>query len=458
MTTMWRIVLTIAVSLVAASGGFAQDWEETQKLLASDGASGDRFGYAVAADAGTCVIGATADDVQAGSAYVFVNNSGVWTAQAHLVATDGTGGGRRLGSAIAISGDTVVLGAFGDNVNDSASGSAYVFVRNNGVWSEQAKLVPDDGARLDQFGISVAIDGDTIVVGAHQDDDRGDRSGSAYVFERQSGAWTQRQKLLASDGLSLSYFGKSVALRGETLLVGSYKADFAGAVYVFSSDNGVWSESAKLIPDDRQGNDQFGWSVALGEDFAAIGAIDTDDLGFGSGSVYVFDQAGGGWAQHSKLLATDGGINEQLGYCVAVDGDQIVSGAWLKDDPEQDSGAAYIFARVGSSWVQADKIFPSDPIPFGYFGASAAITDGTVFAGAYQDDDLGNLSGGAYVFSSDANGCVADWNTDGTVDTRDFIAYLNAWTSGDTGADLNDDEVVDTRDFIVFLNLWVAGC
>jgi hypothetical protein len=269
-------------------------WTEQAKLLASDGASTDYFGRSVALDGDTALIGADADDDngdESGSVYVYVRTGGVWTEQTKLLAGDGAAGDY-FGAAVAIDGDTAIIGAQSDDDNGSNSGSAYVFLRQDGWWSQWGKLLPVDGAAGDYFGAAVAIGSSIAIIGSFCDDDNGDDSGSAYVFSRTGISWTQQAKLLPADGGTQNQFGRKVALDGVTAIIGSAYDDdngpHSGSAYVFTHAVGVWAEKAKLLPVDGAAYDDFGWSVAVDGDTALIGAWRDDDNGDESGSAYVF--------------------------------------------------------------------------------------------------------------------------------------------------------------------------
>jgi uncharacterized protein (TIGR03437 family) len=205
-------------------------WTQQQRLTADDGAGGDLFGHSVAVSGDTVVVGAKLDTIGAnsdqGSAYVFVRGGAVWTKQQKLTADDGAAGDQ-LGVSVAITGDTIVVGAPLDDVGDkSDQGSAYVFVRSGAVWTKQQKLTPDDGEAFDSFGDSVAISGDTVVAGA-PGDKIGENivQGSAYVFVRSltpgGATWTKQQKLTADDGEFGDQLGSSVAVSGDTVVAGA---------------------------------------------------------------------------------------------------------------------------------------------------------------------------------------------------------------------------------------------
>src|SRR5439155_1682035 len=193
-------------------------WTQQQKVTASDGAAADQFGTSVSLSADTAVVGSPADDLpgagDAGSGYVFVRTGTTWTQQAKLVASDAATGDL-LGQSVAISGDTVVAGAPGDDVPAAVdAGSADVFVRAGTTWTLQPEILPAAGA---PFGSATALSGDTVVLGAPDD---GAGAGSAYVFVRSGTLWSQQQKLLASDGTAGDHLGLSVSLSADTVVVG----------------------------------------------------------------------------------------------------------------------------------------------------------------------------------------------------------------------------------------------
>ena len=270
------------------------------KLLAPVGSTVDSYGWSVATYGDTIIVGAPHDDdfgTFSGSAHVFVRSGDEWTHQAKLLAPDGAAFGN-FGHSVAIYGDNVVVGAWGDAGNGMASGSAHVFVRSGGNWTQQAKLLAPDGAQVDFFGYSVGIYQDTIVVGAGWDDDNGEDSGSAHVYARSGDNWTHQAKLLAPDGVSGDLFGDCVAIYEDTVVLGAYldddKGGDSGSAYVFHWRGETWTYQAKLLAQDGSELDSFGSSVAICGDSIVVGAIgdDHNDNGDASGSAYVFRAQG----------------------------------------------------------------------------------------------------------------------------------------------------------------------
>ena len=269
------------------------------KLVADDGDDTDSFGYSVDIDGETAVVGAWSDEdpngFSAGSAYVFVRSGTTWSQQAKLLPSDGDASDG-FGRAAAIDGETVIIGATGDeDPNGAGAGSAYVFVRSGTTWRQQAKLVAADGDSGDNFGRSAPIDGETAIIGAAGDEDpNGSVAGSAYVFVRSGTTWSQQAKLLPADGDDNDYFGLSAAIDGETAIIGAAfdedsNGSSAGSAYVFVRSGTTWSQQAKLLAADGDSSDLFGWSVAFDDETVLVGArADEDPNGSGAGSAYVF--------------------------------------------------------------------------------------------------------------------------------------------------------------------------
>ncbi len=433
-------------------------WVQKAKLLPTDGAKWDYFGDSVAVSGDTVVVGAWGDDYgveNVGSAYVFVKPEGSWSETLHQSAKLRPSDGAQrdeFGFSVAISGDTVVVGSSYDSDNGEWSGSAYVFVEPEGGWSgtltESAKLLPSDGAAGDRFGYSVAIGGDTIAVGAWGDDDNGDIAGSAYVFVEPVGGWSgtlnQSAKLLAAGGAEFDYFGDSVAISGDTVVVGADGDDDngnnSGSAYVFVEPVGGWSgtlnQSAKLLAADGAAEDAFGGSVATGGDGGAVvvGAAGDDDNGDGSGAAYVFVEPEGGWSgtvnESAKLLAADGAAGDGFGECLAVsdDASSVVVGVQGDDDKGDDAGSAYVFVEPGEGWSgtldMSAKLLAADGVAEDWFGASVAISGDIVVVGAFGNDDNDDDSGSAYVFEGSPSGlAIAKDVTPVTAVPGDTLTY-----------------------------------
>jgi hypothetical protein len=434
------------------------------KFCASDGAVEDHFGYSVAIDGNTALVGAERDDDNgsySGSAYIFRFNGSNWVEEAKLLASDGAAYDC-FGYSVAIDGNTALVGAPYDNDKGSASGSAYIFRFNGSTWVQQAKLLASDGAASDVFGYSVAIDGNTALVGARYDDDNGSYSGSAYIFRFNGSNWVQEAKLLASDGATYDYFGYSVAIDGNTALVGADGDDDhgydSGSAYIFRFNGSNWVQEAKLLASDGAAYDYFGISVAIDGNSALVGAHYDDDKGYDSGSAYIFRFNGSSWVQEAKLLASDGAAYDYFGHSVAIDGNTALVGADGDDDKGSNSGSAYIFRFNGSTWVEKTKLLALDGAAWDEFGYSVAIDGSTALVGAYGDDDNGSLSGSTYVFPT----IPGDLDGDGLVNFFDYSLLAEQWLDlpGQPSADVapcGGDCIIDQQDLKILCEHWLEG-
>jgi hypothetical protein len=444
-----------------------ENWTQIQKLLASDGATRDYFGYSVSLSGDTALIGAYWDDDNgdgSGSAYVFTRTGTTWTQQQKLLPSDGAEGDY-FGISVSISSDTALIGANNDDDNGDLSGSAYVFVRDGTTWTQQAKLLAPDGEAWDQFGENVALDDDTALIGAPYDDNS---TGSAYVFIRIGNFWYPNGILRASDRASWDVFGCSVCLNGDTAIIGTCGDDDngenSGSAYVFTHTKTGWTQQEKLLALDSTSFDGFGFSVSLSSDTALISAPFSI---YNKGSAYVFTQSGTNWTQKNKLLALDGAEYDNFGWAVALNGDIALIGAPYNDHYSNRSGSAYIFTDNGTTWTQQEKLLASDGAMEDVFGDSVSLDDHTALIGAYWDDDNGNRSGSAYVFikenqppianffwspkhpvtnqpvtfdataSYDSDGTITtyewDWNNDGiTEENHTTPTATHAWTAPGT--------------------------
>ena len=427
--TSWTIALTMVVCLVIGSMVRADSaWLEQQKLTASDGEVGDQFGCSVSASDDYAIVGADSDDGQRGAAYVFVRDGGGWTEQAKLVASDGVPGDR-FGASVHISGDWAAAGASYDN---AGSGSTYVFRRSGASWTEVVRLRATDGSPGDCFGASVCIGGDYLIVGAFGDDDRGYESGSAYIFRWNGSNWLQEAKLRASDGASRDYFGQAVSMSADYALVGASGDDVkAGSAYVFKRSGASWMQQAKLKGSDPAVIDLFGRAVCISGKYAVAGACQDGDNGAESGSAYVFRRIGENWIQQVKLAASDAKAGQRFGGAVCLSGNYAIVGAEGDDASGTGCGSVYVFEREGESWVEQGKLMASDADVNDYFGWWVSISGGRALVGAVWDDDNGNESGSAYMFDQVVCPDV-DLSGDCFVDFVDLGLMVREWLEGVT--------------------------
>jgi hypothetical protein len=370
----------------------APAWMQQQELIASDGAANDSFGISVSVSGDTAVIGACGAN-GAGAAYVFVQNGGLWRQQQELAASDGATNDC-FGASVAVSGDTAVIGASAKN---SGRGAAYVFVLSGGLWSQQQELTASDGAAFDEFGVSVSVIGDTALIGAIS---KNAYQGAAYVFVLGGGVWTQQQELTASDGAAGDCFGGDVAVSDDWAVIGAVeKNNDRGAAYVFVLSGGVWSQQQELTLSDAAAFDEFGASVSAIGDTAVIGAVGKNAY---QGAAYVFVLSGGVWTQQQELTASDGAAGDGFGSSVSMSGDLALIGAGGKTVNSQVSqGAAYVFALSGTTWTQQQELTASDGGVFDQFGNSVSVSGNTVVIGAASKTINSQPNqGAAYVFAA----------------------------------------------------------
>ncbi len=369
----WSFLLLILGWSVTSS--FAQ-CDETE-LNPSDGAGDDNFGYAIALDQNYLTIGAPGDDTDAGSVYIFRKSGGAFVEQTKLIASD-----RQdydyFGAAVALQRNRIVVAAPFDDDLGNLSGSVYVYTADGTNDFAEEKLHAADGLADAQFGTAVATLGNRIVVGAPYDNAAGYAAGAAYVFRRAGATWVQEAKLISSDIHAFDIFGVSVAMGGRLMAVGALGAQTngvrVGAVYVFALENGNWVQQAKLVTNDPNELDFFGSSVAVTRDGSRIiaGARGKD---FEAGAAYVFRRDGDTWVQESKL-PTD--ITGALGTSVAINYPYCAVGAPFYNG----KGATDLFLFDGANWNLVGQFTPSDGTFDDSYGQAVALDQKTLAAGA----------------------------------------------------------------------------
>lgn len=367
---------------------------ELRKVSAPDGQAWDQFGAAVAIDAPWLIVGASYGEGSAadsGVCYVFDLESGLHLGK--LMATDSSGVDL-LGVTLASSNGIAIAGAPYHRVDGHPRGAAYLF--DVTTLGQHAKLVPHDHRIYQDFGYSVAIDGDRAVVGAFSDWQNGYYAGAAYLFDVASGA--QITKIMPTDGAKRDHFGNSVAIAGPIILIGAYndwvRGDDAGSAYLFDAD--LMIETDRLAAWDGGPSEFFGQSVATNGKLALVGADGVDDLGAFSGAAYVFDVATG--RPRAKLRSDDGRIQDHFGQAVAVSGNSAVIAAQGCDLQQANAGAAYLFDLATGR--QFAKLMASDGAAQDFLGRSVAIQGESCAVGAMWDDDHGEDSGSVYIFAS----------------------------------------------------------
>ncbi len=484
----------LGISLQSMDSGIQQ----IAYLKAINTGADDWLGNSVAISDDTMVVGAPLEDSNAtgvnnlagsvdsadgsGAVYVFIRNGNSWVQQAYLKASN-TASGDQFGYSVAISGDTIIVGAphedgngvgvnLGNQSNnsESSSGAVYAFTRTAGNWTQQAYIKASNSEFNDRFGKSVSISDDTLVVGAYLEDSSAagtgvdevdntvEGSGAAYVFIRNAEEWSQQAFLKASNAGATDYFGRSVAISDNTIIVGAENESsnasqvngdqnndltpFAGAAYVFTRSGNSWNQQAYLKASNSGFSDRFGYSVAISGETVAVGAYLEDsndtgvngsgnnDLASGSGAAYTFIRATETWTQDQYFKASNTDNTDLFGFSVAISGDTLLVGSRLEDsdtlgingdgnnDLANSSGAAYLYIREAGSWSQPAYIKASNTGEDDKFGAAVAVSGNMLIIGALnessdateingaQDNDLSGQSGAAYVFNIDNSGLI----------------------------------------------------
>jgi outer membrane protein assembly factor BamB len=442
----------LAVGLVSCAAALTrgQVIEEDYQIFPADGATIDRFGGSIAVDNGIIAVGAFLDDdngTDSGSAYLFRSNTGGGITK--LLAADGAEFDQ-FGGTIALGGGVVAVGAASDDIFFlTNAGSVYLFDASTGTQFD--RLIADDRSANDVFGSSLAIDEGVVAIGARLDDDLGDASGSAYLFDIATG--NTLVKLLPTDGAAGDQFGHAIDIDGGIVVVGAShnndQGDLSGSAYLFDAATG--QQLRKLLPDDGAQFDRFGFAVAIDEGVVAVASIFDDDAGANAGSVYLFDAATGD--QIAKIMAFDGAASHEFGNALSMDGGVLAVASRGDRVNGPQSGSAYLFDAVSGDLIT--KLIPSDGDFLDFFGQSIAIGQGIVSVGATGQADNGFESGSAYVL--DIN-CGPDLSGDGVLDFFDILAFLQLFSSEDPAADWNGDHVFNFFDVSAYLSAFSDGC
>lgn len=506
-------------------------------VKASNAGANDFFGRSVAISGDTMVVGAISEDgsgtgvnpasdegaSNSGAAYVYVRSSGVWSLQAYLKASN-TGAGDGFGRAVAVSGDTIVVGANLEDGNGNGvdpvsnelaadAGAAYVYKRSGTTWSLQATLKASNPGAGDQFGQTVAVSGETIVVGALFEDGSGTGvnplpddlatdAGAAYVYVRNGVTWSQQAYLKGANTGAGDQFACFLAASGDSAIIGALGEDGSGtgmnpasdelsgnsgAAYIYVRSGVTWSQQAYLKASNTGAGDIFGQSVALAGDTAVVGAYREDGSGTGvnptsdegainSGAAYVFKRTGATWTQQAYLKASNSAANDEFGVPVGVSGNMVVVGSWqedgsgtgispVSDELAADSGAAFVYVRGGTSWTQLAYLKASNTGIGDSFGQRVAVSGDTVVAAAIGEDGSGsgvnpvssegaNGSGAVYVYAG--LGPVSDVDNDGLLDSWE-LTYWPTTTGHGPLDDEDQDGIVNLLELAFNLNPTLAN-
>lgn len=377
----------------------AQGFNQITKILPNDGGEHDLFGHSVAVNGNVLVVSAIGDNQGAyssGSVYIFELQEGGWTQAAKLVPKKAVAYGN-FGYSVDVYGDTVVVGAPGYDQAGGDSGAIFIYRKGTGDWALESMVIPADTSAGDYFGSAVAIYQNRILAGAYADDDSMGASGSAYIFLRSDGAWNQEIKLHASTPEMEAYFGSSVDIQDSLAVVGAWGKDDQGAesgiIYVFNLTPDGWRQQAFLTMAQNAPGAKLGTSVCVDGTIILAGAPGTGRIG--SGNLYR-------WIGDTWLLANEFApaqlAGDEWGRSLALNPQYACLGAPNSDIFTQDGGALFLYQNINDRWVLRSEPMQSDSTQQDNFGISLAISDQMLFAGAINDDDMGDSSGSVYVF------------------------------------------------------------
>ena len=382
------LVLATCLANPADAQRISQTALEEAKLVARNGTLFDQFGTSVDVYGDLCVVGAP-QHATAGAAHVFERTGSGWLERATLTPSDGQDGDH-FGHSVAIDRDTILVGAPFDDEPCFASGSAYVFLRSTTGWIQRAKLVPSDSSCNAWFGSSVSLSDEAAVIGASGDQ----TSGAAYVFEQFGAKWREQRKLVPNDLALLDEFGRSVATGHGVAIIGSPNDDDngtdSGSAYVFARAGSTWSQFAKLTPSGGSAGERFGWSLSLSEDRVVVGSPGD----FSSGAAFVFVRTPTGWTESARLASPGAGF----GTAVSTSGGMALVGAPLEDAQAINAGAAYLFIRNETGWSTPIRLTASDGAFNAQLGSAVDLCDESLLVGAPLDNENGSSSGSAYAF------------------------------------------------------------
>lgn len=402
---------SLVLPLLTASSALAQlDQLEKRDIPQPLPNGTELLGSEIAFDGATLVAGSKHYDISGtddGEAYIWDMSGGGLGAMTTLSSPDGPNQGR-FGSAVAVDGSTLVIGEEHSNVTLASAGTVHVYELVAGAWTLQQTLALGVPTANDAFGASVDLDGDRLVVGSPGHG----VAGGAFVFDRVGGTWGQSAHLVANDLVFNDQFGRSVALSGDTVIVGAPQhfagGVAAGAAYVHRLSGGAWGQEQKLTPTAGSGNLWFGISVDVENDLALVGATQ----GNNPGDAHVFARSGTSWATETILTAWVGNGAEGFGESVSLDGGRAVVGAWQDTTVNFAEGSAYVFDRDGGAWTGVARLISSTPAIV-RFGLGTAVSGDTAFVGAP------NETPGGVIYQYDLNPgigskyCTAEPNSTG---------------------------------------------
>jgi len=399
---LFQFLLLLGMLFISAFST-AQEADEGVKMILSEAKGADNFGKSVSVFGDFAIVGAwTADEQgpESGAAFIYQRDAkDNWTFQQKVIASDGAAF-HNFGTTVLINNNTIAISAPG---NDDFAGAVYLYeMSEEGAWVEITKLMAHDRSDADYFGSSISMSNDKLIIGAYGDDDLGKNAGAAYLFAKDpnSGAWKERQKLHNPEGTAGDKFGLSVAIDADQVVVGAENDNRKGSITFFTKESNKWKSYLQVFASDGEHKDRFGHSLSLSGEFLAVGA---DRVDGSTGAVYLFQQNYGGsnnWGELKKISPVDGDVNDRFGRKVAISDDFLLIGS---EGHELGAGAAYLFRKDKgghNNWGMANKMMAYDKAPKDLFGSSVSIYKEDIFIGAYQKDELEMGAGSLYQYKA----------------------------------------------------------
>lgn len=346
-----------------------------------------------------------------------------------------------FGTDVDIDGDLMVVGAHKKNAGGLPdAGEVYVYRRVSGQWTLEQNLIADDAAISDQFGTSVSIFGDKIAVGSPNNSEAAFNGGAVYIYKFDNGTWVEEEKILAGDANDSDNFGFSVSLDNDRVLIGCPNNNGGspniGGAYVYDFDGNNWIFTQKLVSTFSEfGGESLGYDVALEGDVAVLGSPLDDDAGTDSGTGFIYRFNGTNWIFEQKLVASDGGNSHSFSFSVDIDGIKVIVGAYGSGNSS--SGACYIFEYDGTNWIEEHLFYGASPSSDDWLGYDVAINGETFLASAINDDGKASNGGATHVYRWDV------------VESEWILELTLYPTDGGNGDDYGSSVAIDQFDIVV---------
>lgn len=404
---MHKLLQYISVFVVITVPALVTAQIDEINILPNNGASNDVFGSAVDISGDFLVSGAplknNGNQSNTGEVYIYEKSGADWNLMTSITASDREADDR-FGTSVAIDGNRVVVGApFDDDIANS-TGAVYIFEYDGTNWNEITKLTDPALQANDEFGHDVSINGDWIAIGVPKDDDLNANSGAVWMYEFDGTNWTYHSTLTSAfTEFGEELFGYSVSVNGARLAVGSPLDDDAatdaGNAFIYDYDGTNWNFTEKLVPSDGGNSFSFGFDLELDQDQVIVGAYGGNPNLLSAGAAYIYQFDGSNWNEQQIIFSNDATADDWFGYKVGIDGETAIMSAINDDDNGTSSGSVYVYRWDQTEWIQEFKVISNDGNNGDEYGNAIAIDDLDFIVGAYKRDISGSNSGKGYAYS-----------------------------------------------------------